>query len=128
MCSLGNYILKIKRLALRIRQLFYTWSCVLGGGCLVGRGKKGTELGIAGRTEAPAGLVFAADRRDSVGHRAGEGVGHEPRARLQGPVMPPVKPFHFILRALGAIQGFQSRERHDQIDFSKISLWMTLGG
>lgn len=82
MCSLGNYILKIKRRALRIRQLFYTWSCVLGGGCLVGRGKKGTELGIAGRTEVPAGLVFAADRRESVGHRAGEGVGHEPQGQV----------------------------------------------
>jgi hypothetical protein len=42
--------------------------------------------------------------------------------------MPPVKPFHFILRALGAIQRFHSRERHDQIYFSDISLWMTLGG
>lgn len=50
MCSVGNYILKIKRQASRIRQSFYTGSCVLAGGCLVGRTNKGTELGIAGRT------------------------------------------------------------------------------
>ena len=61
-----------------------------------------------------------------MGHTAGEGLVMSPRASLQGPVTPPVKPFHFILRALGAIQGFQSRERLDQIDFCKISLWMTL--
>ena len=78
--------------------------------------------------EAPAGLVCGADKRESVRHRAGKGLVITSRARLQGSGMPPAKPFHFILRALGAIQGFQPRETHDQIDFSEISLWMTLGG
>ena len=78
--------------------------------------------------EAPAGLVCAADKRESVRHRAGRGLVMSSRARLQGSGMHPAKPFHFILRALGAIQGFQPRETHDQIDFSEISLWMTLGG
>ena len=62
------------------------------------------------------------------GTERGSGLVMTSRARLHGSGEPPAKPFHFILRALGAIQGFQPSETHDQIDFSKISLWMTLGG
>lgn len=125
MCSLGNYILKIKRRALRIKQSFYTWSCVLGGAALWEEARRAQSWALLG-TEAPAGPVCASDRRSLWGTGRGTGLVMSPRAWFQGPVMPPVKPFHFILRALGAIQGFQSRERHDQIDFCKISLWMTL--
>ena len=128
MCSIGNYILKTKRRASRIRQSFYTWSCVLGGGCIVGRTKKGTESGIAGHTRLLPGWCVQLTGGSLWGTGRGRGLVMTSRARLQGSGMPPVKPFHFILRALGAIQRFHSRERHDQIDFSEISLWMTLGG
>lgn len=127
MCSLGNYILKIKRRALRIRQSFYTWSCVLGGGCLVGRTKKGTEPGIAGHTRLLPGWCVPLTGGSLWGRGWGRGLVLTSRDRLQGSGMYPAKPFQFILRALGAIQESQARERHDQIDFSEISLWMTLG-
>lgn len=110
MCSLGNYILKIKRQASRIRQSFYTGSCVLAGGCLMGRTKKGTELGIAELTRLLPGWCVQLTGGSLWGTGRGRGLVMTSRARLQGSGMPPVKPFHFILRALGAIQGFQPRE------------------
>ena len=128
MCSLENFILKIKRWASRIRQSFYTCSCVLGGSCLVGRTKKGTESGIAGHTRLLTGWCVWLTGGNLWGTGRGRGLVMTSRARLQGSGMPPVKPFHFILRTLGAIQVFQPRQTHDQIDFSEISLWMTLGG
>ena len=60
MCSLENFILKIKRWASRIRQSFYTCSCVLGGSCLVGRTKKGTEPGIGHDQQGQATGVWNA--------------------------------------------------------------------
>ena len=128
MCSIGNYILKTKRRASRIRQSFYTWSCVPGGSCLVGRTKKGTESGIAGHTRLLPGWCVRLTGGSLCDTRRGRGLVMTSRARLQGSGRPPAKPFHFILRALVALQGFQPRETHDQIDFSEISLWMTLGG
>ena len=108
MCSLGSYILKIKRRALRIKQSFYTWSCVLGGSALWEEARRAQSWALL-VTEAPAGPVCESDRRRLWGTGRGRGLVMSPRASLQRPVMPPVKPFHFILRALGAIQGFQSR-------------------
>lgn len=106
MCSLENFILKIKRWASRIRQSFYTCSCVLGGSCLVGRTKKGTESGIAGHTRLLPGWCVGLTRGSLCDTGRGRGLVMSSRARLQGSGMPPAKPFHFILRALGAIQGF----------------------
>ena len=106
MCSVGNYILKIKRQASRIRQSFYTGSCVLAGGCLVGRTKNGTESGIAGSTRLLPGWCVWLTGGSLWGTGWGRGLAMSSRARLQGSRIPPAKPFHFILRALGAIQGF----------------------
>ena len=106
MCSVGNYIFKIKRWASRIRQSFYKWSCVLAGGCLVGRTKKGTESGIAGLTRLLPGWCVQLTGGSLWGTGRGRGLVMSSRARLQGSRIPPAKPFHFILRALGAIQGF----------------------
>ena len=47
-----------------------------------------------------------ADRRESVGHRVGKGIGHVQQGQAAVVWNAPAKPFHFILRALGAIQWF----------------------
>ena len=85
---------------------FYTGRCVLDGGCLVGRNKKGTESGIAGRTRLLPGWCVRLTGGSLWGTGWGRGLVMTSRATLQGSGMPPAKPFHFILRALGAIQGF----------------------
>lgn len=118
MCSLGNYILKIKRRALRIRPSFYTGSCVLGGAALWEGARRAQGWTLLGAPRLlPGGC--ASGGRSLWGAGRGRELVMSSRARLQGPVMPPVKPFHFVLRALGAIQRFQSRERRDQIEFSR---------
>lgn len=59
--------------ALRARHSFYTWSCVLGRGCFVGRTKKSTELGSAGCYRGPTWPVCVAVRSENVGDGCGVG-------------------------------------------------------
>lgn len=77
-----------------------------GWGLPCGKNQEGHRVGHCWAHEALAGLVCAADRRESVGHRAGKGIGHVQQGQAAVVWNAPAKPFHFILRALGAIQGF----------------------
>ena len=55
-----------------------------GWGLPCGKKQEGHRVGHCWAHKAPAGLVCAADRRESVGHRVGKGIGHDQQGQVAG--------------------------------------------
>ena len=80
-----------------------------GWGLPCGKNQEGHRARHCWAHEAPAGLVYAADRRESVGQRVGKGVGPDQQGQAAGVWNAPSKALSIHPESSGSHSGVSAK-------------------